>query len=756
VNPNDCRCTSHFNSSRGVRLAWFLFAALLTNAPLRAVDEEQTLPRGLMLTLTSTAPDDAADAKDTQWARMVALHIPKGQRGSPFLPGPAHHARWDGFINVGLRGRYTFSVEGRGRFTLTINGNRVLESGDETDLAKLPPVEKVRLNKGGNAIVVEYEWQPGEEASLRLYWQSDEFPREPVPPMAFTHDPKNEFLALGMKLREGRELFATMRCVKCHTTGDLDKAVGARMPELASDAPTLTDAGVRLGMPWMAHWIQNPKHFRADATMPRLTGPPMRGVGGGELPSAEAWHIAAYLDSLGQKAPPAKRPPDSKETIAAGGHLFASLGCIGCHTLPTHSDEKTIDSRVPLKWVRHKWQRDAVPAFLMNPQAHYAWNRMPNFRLTEDEARQITAFLWSQPAAAIKPEQPSITPDAKRGGELVQSLGCLNCHEIKVKDAKLENKREHPPLAVVVQKVRDQARGCLVDREPPARHLEGAVPVRAPLFEFAQHQSDAIRAFLATQVTSLDRDTPVEFASRQLRLAQCNACHKRDGDNDRWSNHEGEVASLIIKPAAEEMPKPADDFDDDDPSKPKEAQIDQSRPELTHIGEKLRPQWMEQFIAGKLDYKLRPWITARMPAFPARAHWLAQGFAMEHGFAPVAGNDPEPDLEMAAIGKQLVGRSIDGKAGFACVQCHAIGKKPAENVFEAQGINFAYSKERLRPEYYMRWMLKPARAQPGTRMPAFALEDGTTPFTEVLGGDARKQFDTIWQYLLLGREITPP
>jgi hypothetical protein len=53
-------------------------------------------------------------------------------------------------------------------------------------------------------------------------------------------------------------------------------------------------------------------------------------------------------------------------------------------------------------------------------------------------------------------------------------------------------------------------------------------------------------------------------------------------------------------------------------------------------------------------------------------------------------------------------------------------------------------------------MLKPGRVQPGTRMPQFAADDGTTPFTDALGGDARKQFDAIWQYLLTGRELKAP
>jgi hypothetical protein len=41
-------------------------------------------------------------------------------------------------------------------------------------------------------------------------------------------------------------------------------------------------------------------------------------------------------------------------------------------------------------------------------------------------------------------------------------------------------------------------------------------------------------------------------------------------------------------------------------------------------------------------------------------------------------------------------------------------------------------------------------------MPAFERDDGKTSITTVLEGDARKQFEAVWQYLLNGRDIKPP
>jgi hypothetical protein len=41
-------------------------------------------------------------------------------------------------------------------------------------------------------------------------------------------------------------------------------------------------------------------------------------------------------------------------------------------------------------------------------------------------------------------------------------------------------------------------------------------------------------------------------------------------------------------------------------------------------------------------------------------------------------------------------------------------------------------------------------------MPQFADSEGKTALKDILGGDARKQYDAIWNYLLNGPEIAPP
>jgi mono/diheme cytochrome c family protein len=116
---------------------------------------------------------------------------------------------------------------------------------------------------------------------------------------------------------------------------------------------------------------------------------------------------------------------------------------------------------------------------------------------------------------------------------------------------------------------------------------------------------------------------------------------------------------------------------------------------------------------------------------------------MSHGRPPVTPADPPSPGPGPEDGKLLLGADN----GFNCIQCHGIGSAPAVAIFEAPGINLGYAGQRLQKDFYHRWMLNPLRFDPNTRMPKFAHDDGTSPLTDVLGGQARDQFEAIWQQL---------
>jgi len=206
---------------------------------------------------------------------------------------------------------------------------------------------------------------------------------------------------------------------------------------------------------------------------------------------------------------------------------------------------------------------------------------------------------------------------------------------------------------------------------------------------------------------------PAEFAERQTRALNCVACH-------------GALEGF---------------------------------PPLELLGGKLKPEWSAQFIAGEIPHKIRydahprgeVWLEARMPAFKSRARHLAVGLAARDGYPSQSTAPPAIDPELAGVGRKLVGK--DG--GFSCVSCHGVGSLLAMEVFESEGVNLVYSADRLQPDFYRRWLRAPTSIDPQTKMPVY-FDEGKSPLTEILGGDAEKQIAAIWQYLQLKEKMIPP
>src|SRR5205814_10583503 len=140
---------------------------------------------------------------------------------TPFLSPGKFTATFAGFLNVRLRGEYSFAVLGRGRVVVKIKGQPVLEEDGEDFGGKASGL--VKLEKGKNPIEVVYESAEKGDSWVRVLWTSRDFPLEPVQPAVLSHDVAAETLATGTRVREGRGLLANLRCTACHP---LPKAQG--------------------------------------------------------------------------------------------------------------------------------------------------------------------------------------------------------------------------------------------------------------------------------------------------------------------------------------------------------------------------------------------------------------------------------------------------------------------------------------------------------------------------------------------------
>lgn len=400
----------------------------------------------------------------------------------------------------------------------------------------------------------------------------------------------------------------------------------------------------------------------------------------------QAADIAAYLGAL-------KGPTAEAAKLAKGGGeaAFKRYGCNACHRLANPKDADEL-GRLSLYHIAAKMPPAALTQFLLEPHKRYPWSRMPDFHLSASEAEGIAKFLCDNAKGSVEAQPMG---DARRGEKLFQEVGCAHCHQVD------------PNRLFALPKIAGPGsldKGCLADK--PAG--------KAPNFGFRPEQRAALAAFLRTDLSSLHRETPAEFSLRQVKSLRCDSCHRRDGELTRWH--------VVLED---------------------EGKLPENLPSLTWTGEKLKPAWTKKLFAGQADHSARPWIKAKMPAFPARAEMLAIGLSHEHGFGVDEDNRPRPDAKLAEIGEKL----IPQQGGFNCVNCHGIGKKPAIQPFEAPGINLKDAAIRLRYDYYQRWMLAPDRVDVAMRMPVFATDGKTTQIRDVFDGDARKQFDALWHYI---------
>ncbi|MDA0723089.1 MAG: hypothetical protein O3A82_02010 [Verrucomicrobia bacterium] len=631
---------------------------------------------------------------DYRLERRVALRVDENEPPSAFVDAGPFEAVWRGVILLEKRERINFAFEGFGKASLLLDGEKVLETEGE-DLSTVES-ERLRLNGGEHPFELRYSSAASGLARFRLFWKGRGFARESMPPKSLAHFSTGktaELLEKPSLLRQGRFLAASRGCLRCHLPDEPFNKKTA-MPEVLAMGPSLIGVGSRLNQAWMEKWILDPQSMRHAARMPKVVHS-----------STEASHLVAFLGSLKNENVEKVVHGESKP----GGVLFADLGCISCHAL-SENDTIAEDGRISLVGVGQKYLPGSLTAFLLAPNKHYPWIRMPNFRLSKEEAANLAAFLQELNSPILTITES--TGDAVMGKLLASSLGCAACHELPC-----ENKL----IATSLQQLSAlTGAGCLGESST------------GPQFSFSKEERSAISIFLKERDRSLERHSPPEFANRQFEELRCVACHERDGKESLWGAFSNEVSSLKAKD---------NDIPDAVSNLVQIHAASRTPPDLSFAGEKLRENWLADFLGGKVAAKPRPWMKARMPSFPIRANFFASGLSSSCGVFSAMDDKPNPhnEKELEQVGGKIV--------STLCITCHGVGEQKPTAVFEGQGVNLILSRSRMRYDHYMRWMMNPYRITPNTIMPRFADEDGRTGLIDLLEGDARRQFGSVWHYL---------
>ncbi len=528
--------------------------------------------------------------------------------------------------------------------------------------------------------------------------------------------------------QKGETLFRTVGCLACHN------AQTENAPEIATSV-ILPDVGKKYSMPSLMAFLKDPSKSRPSGRMPALglsdedyQNLAHYFVRGGaltlntkyqlfrgnwdKLPDFATLKVAAKGESAGFDLSVAGRPDNyglrytSNLQIAKEGEYQFWLGsddgsrliidgekvadCDGIHPYQTVEGRKTL--KAGFHEVVVEYFQGGGEATLEVEISGQGLAKQP-----------ISGFLFLEPKVpAPTPDKPVFTIDPKlveQGRTLFATVGCASCHSMTIDGKAIASELKAKPLSEL-----GASSGCLAEK----------IPGKAPKYGLTSTQ----RASLALGIKAQPAEATSETVHRTLAAMNCYACHQRD----RLGGVE-QARDAFFESRQKEM-----------------GEEGRLPPTLTGVGDKLRPEWLRHVLHNSADDR-KQYMVTKMPKFgPNNVEPLVGMFAsvdQKPDSMPKA-DFLEPDYRVKAAGRHLVG----GQA-LSCIKCHDFGPHPSTGV---RAINLTTMTQRLRPDWFYRYVLDPQAYRKGTRMPA-PWPFGQATVRDVLKADVNLQVQAVWVYL---------
>jgi mono/diheme cytochrome c family protein len=707
--------------------------------------------------------EPVAEGEDpvTRLDPTVALALKGGESAHPRQLAQ-QRVTWKGYINLTRAGKYAFSANVTGgKLDVRIGDKPVLALKDARNEGSAIKGDAVGFDGGVYPFEATFSGlKDHPERRLELFWQGPGFVKEPLAYQFLGHLAKDRPKAFARdgELEHGRFKFEELACVKCHRPAAKD-AMARGLVDRAG--PNLAEIGKRAYPGWIYTWLADPAKLRPHTAMPRTFADDANGA-------AERYAVTQYLLSLAGKPLdvykfPTVPPNDLRQSVERGRVLYHVTGCATCHNEPTPKKTNEEDEKEPLapddyvyglgtssgptaKYalgaLGSKTRPDALAAYLENPPRTNPAGRMPHMNLNRQEATDVARFLCRTVDEAVAPDEipePKLNaadvltriaaaggnkldeaftdlPAAKQwvlaGQQVFAVRGCANCHSADA-GGKLAQPQPFPALDTIKEAGR---KGCLA-RKPDAE--------KSPAYKLDPRERDALAAFLKDGLSGAGAPAPTYRARVALKRFNCLNCHQRDGEG-------GIPVELADQMRQLERAENADDV---------------RPPVLSGIGHKSRTAWLKAVLTQ--GGRARPWMQLRMPQYgDAHVGSLPDALAALEGTV----TDDTVHVVQRTAAKLDAGRTIVGKGGLGCVSCHDIGGVPNTGT---RGPDLSTINQRVRFEWYERWLSQPLRMAPGTRMPQ-AFVDGKSTLKTAFDGDPHKQAEAMWAYLALGPGLPLP
>ena len=213
--------------------------------------------------------------------------------------------------------------------------------------------------------------------------------------------------------------------------------------------------------------------------------------------------------------------------------LMLESGCHGCHEIQGYTDVPKIGPE--LGRVGFKTTADWVFRWIKNPKDYNPHTRMPNFKLTDEQASAVTAYLLDASGKTdfTLPHGLFKGGDPKRGKELVETVGCLGCHAIgentKVREARGTSYDVAPELTRVGSKVNAD---WIYDWVRNPRHYNPTT--KMPNLRLTDKEAADVVSYLLTQkdertfenkTFDLTSAAVIKRGESVIKEFGCNGCH---------------------------------------------------------------------------------------------------------------------------------------------------------------------------------------------------------------------------------------
>ena len=641
------------------------------------------------------------------------------------------------------------------------------------------------------------EWEEKYDWEIMHHWLQPMLPSEYSQAGCFKCHTQQPYLEGGEQLQLGISLIKQNGCNACHHIESIPKDYNV--------GPDLTKVYQKFDKDWTFKWIKNPQSFRYNTMMPHFfeqdnnSSPEMI-----KRNNAEIYAITEYL----------YKDDDYTESnssaylgdMESGEILVNAIGCMGCHQIAENTvdyepetkeyefylsehgydvEETTnhnlLDQQGPnLIGLGSKVSAEWLYEWLKNPKNYWEKTRMPNLRLSDQEAKDITAYLLSFRNEEFENQEiPNLEHDTfaeeldniafswlsksfnyqeaeerfndlKDNDEItgyvadkaIRYYGCYTCHNMDgYEDAKPIGAEltyvgskplskfdfghihdiQHTNFSWINQKLSNPR---IYDR---SKVIAPEDKSRMPNFYLTQTEIEAITTALLgltnvqveeTKLADLDKSMQELAGYKLIRQYNCYGCHEIYDEG-------GRIADSIKEILPEQLQAEHRNY---------------APPSLYAEGSKVQSDWLFSYLQEPIT--IRPNLQVRMPSFNlSDDDWNA----IIAAFKDMEDNElsyesihiVDEDSREFRQGYELVSDYgfydldqdlwVDAfNEGSRCYVCHFEGDVPPGKDYAISdplvwAPNLALSKERLRPEWVKEWLRNPQHYMEYTKMVAPAL-----------------------------------